>query len=252
MRVSTAIALLILSLAEPAHAATEARSYAVLSLVGDRLLIVSREMATGSRIDTNKRVFVDVPAPDLDRAMLGAVQVAVKIQAPSAQVVMLETRDPAIFAAQNKTVDESGSGADLLPAVREMAVASKATHLILVTKQRHEAMLRLRDGHIGSGWLEGVGFYVDRTKRLHNSRGEGYVGFLAPFTYFRISIIELASGKVLAQEAVYASTTTGSQSVQHPWDALTAQQKVSRLQSMLRTEAMRVIQVLFKESALQE
>jgi hypothetical protein len=238
--------MLLLALA-PALAAAEARTYAVLSLVGDRLLVVSREPATGSRLDSNQRVFVDVPTSDLDRAMLGAVDGAVRAHDPGAQVILLESRDPAIFAAQAKALDESGSGADILPAVRDIATRSKATHLILVTKQRHEAMLRIQQGHVGSGWLEGVGFYVDRTARMINSRTrEPYIGFLAPFAYFRISVIDLASGKVLAEEPVYASTTTGSQSAVHPWDALTAQQKVRALQGMIRMEATRVIPIVLK------
>ena len=42
---------LFLALALPLGAAAQQRHYAILSLVGDELTIVQREMGTGSRID---------------------------------------------------------------------------------------------------------------------------------------------------------------------------------------------------------
>ena len=46
-----AAALLVFAL--PMGALAQARQYAILSLVGDELTIVSREMTTGSRIEKN-------------------------------------------------------------------------------------------------------------------------------------------------------------------------------------------------------
>ena len=59
------LALLLLSLLVPLAAiAQDSRRYAVLSLVGDKLLIVTREMTTGSRLDKNERTVVELtPAP---------------------------------------------------------------------------------------------------------------------------------------------------------------------------------------------
>jgi hypothetical protein len=122
---------------------------------------------------------------------------------------------------------------------------SKATHLLLFTKQRHEAMLRLRDGNVGNGRLEGLGFYVDRAMSMQNpDTGEYYLGFLSPFAYFRVSLIEIATGKPLGEESVYASDAHASTSNVHPWDTLNSQEKMSALQTMVRQEAGRVVTTL--------
>ena len=63
------IAVLLL-MAAPLCASAQERQYAVLSLVGDHLLIVQREMGTGSRIDQNRRHREPIPHAALDRAML--------------------------------------------------------------------------------------------------------------------------------------------------------------------------------------
>jgi hypothetical protein len=243
-----AAALLLVSMLGPACALAQARTYAVLSLVGDRLLLVSRDGSTGSsRIDSNTKRFIALGNSELDRTVLAAVDAAVRMQVPGAEVVLLETRDPEIFSAQARALDAGGGGADILPAVRDIAAGSKATHLVLVTKQRHEAMLNVSDGHIGSGSLEGLGFYIDRDQRLTNlATGAGFVGFLAPFAYFRVSLVEVASGKVLGEEAVYASLIASRQSVSHPWDALTPKQKVEVIEGMLRAEVARVIPLVLE------
>jgi hypothetical protein len=143
----------------------------------------------------------------------GAADDAIKRALPGAQSVMLEVHDPAVYAAQSRALDEGGDTRLVLAALGATVAQSKATHLLLFTKQRHEAMLRLRDGSVGSGRLEGLGFYVDRAMRLQNpDTGEYYLGFLSPFAYFRVSLIEAATGKPLGEESVYASDAHASTS----------------------------------------
>jgi hypothetical protein len=242
------LAVLLLAAVGSASAADEDRTYAIVSLLGDGLSIVVRETSTGSNIDRNARTFVRLETPALDRAALFAADDAIKRASPGAKSVMLEVHDPAVYAAQSRALDEGGDTRLVLAALGATVAQSKATHLLLFTKQRHEAMLRLRDGSVGNGRLEGLGFYVDRAMRLQNpDTGEYYLGFLSPFAYFRVSLVEVVTGKTLGEESVYASDAHASTSNVHPWDTLTSQQKVSALQSMVRQEAGRIVTTLLQQ-----
>ena len=241
-------AVLLLVAFGTACAADEDRVYAVVSLVGDGLSIVVRETTTGSSIDRNARTFFKLETPVLDRAALFAAEDAIKRAEPGARTTLLEVHDPVVYAAQSRALDEGGGVRLVLLALGPSLAQSKATHLVLFTKQRHEAVLRIRDGSVGNGHLEGLGFYVDRAMRLQNpDTGETFVGFLSPYAYFRVSLIEAATGKPLGEELVYASESTASASNAHPWDALTSQQKVGALQSMVRRETERVMPALLRK-----
>jgi hypothetical protein len=240
-------AALLLAASAFAGAADEDRTYAIVSLIGDGLSIVVRENSTGSNINRNPRTFVKLETPALDRAALFAADDAIKGLSPGAKRVLLEVHDPAVYAAQSRALDEGGDIRPVLLALGATVAQSKATHLVLFTKQRHEAMLRLRDGNVGNGRLEGLGFYVDRAMRLQNpDTGEYYLGFLSPFAYFRVSLIEAATGKTLGEESVIASDAHASTSNVHPWDTLTSQEKMSALQTMVGQEAGRVVTTLLQ------
>jgi hypothetical protein len=242
------LAGLLLAAVGSTSAAEEERTYAILSLLGDGLSIVVREVSTGSRVDRNARRFVKLETPELDRAALFVAQDAIKRALPGARTVLLEVRDPAVYAAQSRALEEGGDALRrVLPELGPTLAQAKATHLVLFAKWRHEALLRLPDGHAGSGQLEGLGFYIDRAMRLVNREAsEPYLGFLSAFAYFRVSLIEVATGKVLGEESVFESETRLSVSGVHPWDTMTSQQKVGALQSLVRREAERVMPALLR------
>lgn len=241
------IAALLLAAIGSASAAEEDRVYAIVSLLGDGLSIVVRENSTGSNINRNARTFVKLETPALDRAALFAADDAIKAASPGAKRVLLEVHDPAAYAAQSRALEEGGGIGPVLLALGATVAQSKATHLMVFTKQRHDAVLRLRDGSVGSGRLEGLGFYVDRAMRTQNpDTGEYYLGFLSPFAYFRVSLIEAATGKLLGEESVIASDAHASTSNVHPWDTLNSQEKMSALQAMVRQEAGRAVTTLLQ------
>jgi hypothetical protein len=246
----TFLALLLLAAAAWAHAA-DARRYAVLSLVGDRLLIVQREMATGSRLDRNARQYVDVPDNTLDKSMLLALDSAIHKVQPAAPTILLNPKDPALFAAAQRELDGTGNTARIYEAVKPVLTGTNATHLVLVTKQKHQAVIQLGDGNVGSGYLEGLGFYVDHGSLARSvDTGGAERGFISPFTYMNVALIEVASGKVLSEQRVYGSApyTTPNASIGNAWNALTPQQKADRLAEVMRVEADRVVPQLLAKS----
>ncbi len=236
-----ALALLLAALAAPAAD----RKYVILSLVGDRLMIVEHQITTGTRQDSNLRQYVDLATPALDNAALIAIEGAVKKAQPGATTVLLAVRERTALRAQEKALETDGSTREIIESLAPTLAAASATHLILVTKERHETMIPLLHGHTGSGYLEGMGFYIDRTRRLTDSRtGERYVGYLAPFAYFRVSMVDLASPAAVKEERVYASFIKGNTETLHPWDSMTAEQKVNALQGLLARESARVVPAL--------
>ena len=242
-------ALLLAAASLGVHA--DMKRYAVLSLVGDRVLVVEREMSTGSRLDRNVRRFVDVPDHALDKSMLLAVDDAIRHHDAGATTILLAPRDPALYAAAARELDGTGNTARIYEAVKPMLTGTNATHLVLVTKQRHQAMLRLRDGLVGSGYLEGLGFYVDYgTLSRSSDTNEAERGFIAPFTYVNVALIDVASGKVVSEERVLGSApyTTPNVSIGNAWGALTAQQKADRLAQVMRSEAEQAIPKLLAQS----
>src|SRR5260221_14453344 len=98
--------------------------------------------------------------------------------------VVLNARDASLHLAQARLLEEGSAGFGML---RPLLAPTKATHLILVTRLRYEAMLQAEGGHLGSGPLEALGFYIDRSKPfISGASGEAPFGLLRPYTYFQI------------------------------------------------------------------
>jgi len=241
-----AIVLVASLLAAVSHAA-EPRKYAVLSLIGDVMLISQWVPATGKRLDPNDKQYLAMSDGTFDKAALLATHGALKKLDSSAEPVLLFAQERSIYEAQNRLLDADGKTLELLDHVGGMLKGTNATHLILVTKYRHEARLPMADGTVGSGMLEGVGFYIDSSMQtiLTQTREQGS-GLLAPFAYFRVELIDLASRRVVSEQRVVAARTISiaSSTADHAWNALTGAQKVRTLRDMVTQETARVIPAL--------
>ena len=236
-------AALALLLASTLAAAQDARRIAILSLVGDQLVVVQREMSTGTRIDRNTRTPVALNSAALDNAMVLAVEREVQRADPKAQTVLLAARRPELFALQSRGMEEQGAFKSLVQAVREVASKADATHLVLVTKHRAPARLEVADGALGDGLLEGLGFYVDPTRIMdrHLSGGERSEGFIAPYAYFLVTLVDLRTGAIVAQRPAMESTSATRQNVLTPWQALTPEQKAGMLEKLIAAGAERAV-----------
>ena len=247
MRRLLAIALVCLApLAAPAQ---DSRKYAVLSLVGDKLLIVQRELSTGSRLDRNDRTLVELPDNSIDRAVTLAVDDALRRANPGSQPILLHSRRADLYEASYQSMDRRDGVARVYAAVKPIVEKTGATHLVLITKHRHRAMLRLRDGHVGTGYLEGVGFYVDHGSMARGvDTNEAEAGFIAPFTYMMISLVDLKSGQVVSQQHVIGSNAAAprpwERNVGNAWHRLNDEEKVARLTEVIRDEAARAVPVV--------
>jgi len=236
------LAALALFLAAGVAGAQDGRRIAVLSLVGDQLVVVQRELTTGTRIDRNTRTLVPLGSSALDNAMVLAVEREIQRVDPSAQTVLLAARRPELYALQSRGLEEQAAFKSLVEAVREVAARANATHLVLVTKHRSRARLEVSDGALGDGLLEGLGFYVDPTRKMdHLTGGERSEGFIAPYAYFLVTLVDLETGAVLSQRPAMESASAASQKVLTPWQALSADQKAEMLEKLIRLGVNRTV-----------
>ena len=124
------------------------------------------------------------------------------------------------------------------------------THLLLVTKYRAEANIQTERGEEGSGELEGIGFYIDRRKRMiHTDTGEAAKGFLGPYAYFKVSLIDLATSTVLGQQMVTlgdAYAAFGDEDNTDPWNALSADQKSKAINNLIKRGISNAVPALVK------
>lgn len=235
------VATLLLALASAAHSAEE-RSYAILSLVGDQLTIVQRESTTGTRIDRNTRTPVPLGTDALDNKMVLAVDREIRRLAPKSPTVLLAARRADLFELQARTLDEQSGVQKLLHALRDVVARSNATHLVLLTKHRSRARLEVPDGALGDGQLEGLGFYVDPNRPMDTiMAGKRAEGFIGPYAYFMATLVELRTGKILAQAPAFESTTAASEKVLTPWQSLTPEQKADMLEKLIARGAARAV-----------
>ena len=222
--------------------------YAVLSLLGDGITLATRDTGVGSGSEKAGRQFIPIADPALDNAAVLVVDDALR-KAGIKDAVLMGLRDPAFYKAQSAAVEAEAGIEPLLPLLRPVAESAKVTHVILLTKYRHDAMMRMVGGSTGIGKVEGLGFYVDRAKPMRNVQtGEASTGYVAPFAYFHVAVVEMASGRVVAQARVLESSVVSKAGVDNPWDALNAEEKVRYLRGLMRRGLDRELPALLKNA----
>ena len=227
------------------------RRFAVLSLIGDTMNVVTYQPAVAGNTDRNRREAHSIPGGVFDRAALLAADAALRQQDPHAAVILL-TGSPALYAEAERLAD----GARLaLPADLDAALkAQAATHLLLIRKHRANARLQAEGTLLGSGKLEGVGFYIDREKVMTRSdTGQRGEGFLGPYVYIKLALVDLAAGTLLREVPVTGSTTVAAarSTDGDPWTALPDAQKVNALRGLIAREVGQAVPKLLAHGASQ-
>jgi hypothetical protein len=215
--------------------ASEPRRYAVVSFIADRIEIVVPVQGTGSRIDRNLRREL----PDTARAFEGFALVAAGMaleKADRGATASLVSTGATPFHDQPERLFDRGSLA-LPDAVVDAIEQARATHLVLLTKHRDEARLRFYNSYVGSGRLRGIGYYLDHDQGVV-VRESGAVadGFIAPYVFVRVSLVDVATGRLAAQETITESIVVpvaASNKTSDPWNVLDAAHKVRLLRDLL-------------------
>jgi len=154
---------------------------------------------------------------------------------PRASIVMLASSDPTLYELQDELFEpQPRSRALLTSAITDPIRSQHATHLIIIRKHRADAALRMQVQYMGSGKIEGVGFYVDPTLPTRNlETNELGSGFLATFAYIKVALVDANTMAIIREQTVEESATTLTGKSLNPLDALTPAQKTAALRSMI-------------------
>jgi hypothetical protein len=225
--------------------------YAVISLVGDQVDAVTYKPQVGTLLDANTHEALGTGPDILDTVALRAANKALRAALPVSDVALLAATEPKLFADEARYF--VGDHVQLPPDLDAAIQAAQATRLVLITKHRGDARLRVSNGLIGSGKIEGLGFYLDTDHHIRDSANLEVVGFLAPFVYVDVTLVDTGSHTVVRKTAITASETVtaeGQTEGAAVWDALTGEQKVASLSRLLSDSLAEAIPQLVKPPPL--
>jgi len=233
------LVMAVLILASGASAAAE-RAYAVMSLVGDGVTLVQHRPTAGSSLSDRTRQFVPFDEHVFDRGALVAMERGIHHADPGAKVILLAGRDGEALAAEKDGLGKPTLAQSVADALRARLPQVGATHLVLLLESRDAAPLPRTGGNVDAGELEGIGFYVDPT--LVTRRDEASppaLGYFAPYAYFAVALVDLATGKVVAEKRVQAAKPyeAAQSNALRPWESLGPDEKVRALQALLDDQA---------------
>lgn len=235
-RALAALPLWLAGVRAVAQAAPAGRKVVAISLVGDQLSFV--EKVGGNSDPTQNRPHIDtVPLPDapFDRAALQAIAAALATAEPAALASFLAASGPELYVDQEAWLAD---GRASLPAKLRDAVAGEhADALLLLTKWRGEAAISDGKVQVGAGKLSGLGCYRFARREGERPGATEVHGYIAPFVCARLSLIDLASARVVRTQVIQSATAYAS---------LTPQQQLDTLAQMLdagvRDAVARVLQ----------
>jgi hypothetical protein len=226
------LAVLLVAAAACAAAAAHAQRYAVISLIGDKMQLAYARGVEGQPVDRIERRYIPLDDTSIDRAALLAANEQIRKLKPGSDPVLLQAFERSYFDTS------AGTGA-LIEWIRGLVKDKKVTHAVLITKLSYDGIPDLQKAFIGSRSLEGVGFFVGRTPPPTGSDPmSAGPGFLSPFAYFQVTLVDLRTGQVLREERGLASTAisaTGTDSG-NPWEVLSGPEKVRTLTDLVGRE----------------
>ena len=245
-----AIAVLLLALpgavfAQGAVAPTV--DYTVVSLIGDRFTVADRN--TDVRREGHKGYTIPLGSASMDGAVLATVKDIVTEKLPGSTVSLALIREPAVYEAEEEVLGVSRDTQALVDALQPVLGQIRSRRLVLVSKIREPVDVHFADVYNDRpGVLEGLGFYLDPSKRIQNtSTFERSVGYVGVFAHFRVSLVDQQDHRVLDEERVTEVWPVRDER-KDPWDSLTAEQKVAMMKSTVTAQLRKVLPRLLERS----
>jgi len=226
------------------------RSFAVVSLIGDSITVVAAQRQIGSLVDQNARKTFDLPPAVIDNVALLAADDAIRATEPGASTVLLSIASKSLRDRQSNLIE-----AGHLVEAEELSAPLKksgATDLVLMTKHRADTQLETvdKDDSVGHGTLYGLGFYLDRTSIMRTTESEDRAsGYLAPYAYFNIYLVDLATSKELGERTIVANTmypNFENNTSADPWDILSLEAKFKALDELVKSQIMTELPILLR------
>jgi len=213
------------------------KTYAVVSMLGDRLSFVTRKFSMGSRTDHYDRRTEPFQNDAIAKLVLQTVSAAVVAVAPGARTELLELTLP---PAQG---DDRASREDPLALASQTLknmVAGRGWDFIVLVGPRREPDPPAQMGPN----LEGVGFYVDPGTprgRPPSTTSDGYIRsdrFISTFVSAQLWLLDAKTLDVLAAQPVYGFCRYASAKGDSldPWHFFETEQLLRFLGSAIRND----------------
>jgi hypothetical protein len=211
---------------------------ALMSLIGNSIMLAQHHNQTGTRMEPDGRNNIEIKDTVFDNAAVQAANTVLKRLEPKVQTVMMLTQDAGLYKAQNEMFDSVGANKDNRDFLLSLLKARNVDRLILITKFRADAQLKMADSYTGTGYIEGLGFYIDDTLEVLDTRTRNTaLGILAPFAYVKLRLIDGKTLAVLAEKTVRQSHVVPNASATanglYTWNILTGAQKIDYLDDLL-------------------
>jgi hypothetical protein len=232
-----ALALLPL-LAAGAASASEIKKIGVMSVLGRELQVVIHAPTTGSRVDRNAKDTIKMGPGDFENFVLSTTQERARREGLGEALLLARP------ANGSMPWQRDGQAVMVTRSLLEAAQAAKLSHLVLIQPARAEAKLQMLKTAIGSGQLEGLGFYVDTTVDVEmEDTKQMSSGFLAPYAYFDMYLVEVATLDLQAEYRARASIALADPVRQgaDPWQALSAERKVEVIRKLIQEEVEKAV-----------
>lgn len=246
-----------LLLATAVHAADAPRKYGILSLVGDSISTVTYVPEIGSRLDTNDKLVYSLGDNTLfDEAAIRTASAALQQIAPDAGRFLMLSTDAELHNVQNGMFDNPEANQVNREFLKSLWKGKDLTHLILITKYRTEAELKFMNESLGTGKIEGLGFYMDNRVELTSHDGkknthESSKGVLMPFAYIKLRLINPETleveREVRLKQSEMVTYAQGTDQAVRTWQALTAKEKTQYLDHLLREAVTEGVPRLLKQ-----
>lgn len=229
----------MLAVASGRAVAQTPRSYAVVSEFARDLNVVFNQESTGTRLGNDIRKVLKMPDGALDKVALLAARDQIRKIAPGSSTWLVAPMETDLLGRLRSY--DTGDSLELPADIADEMKKRACTHLLLMTRLRAEGELQMADSRERTPALEGVGFYVNRNARMRNvDSGEFTYGYLAPFMYARLVLIDAATSRVSSARSVRRAlvyvNTRKDVDTSDPWMTLTNEEKGPYLASMIQDE----------------
>ncbi len=209
-----------------------------MSLVGKQVHLRTVRPEVGIRSPSTLSHAFDIAEPVFDTTALKAAQQVIGTAKPGGRVVLMMSDDAGLYKAQNAMFDTPAAHEADRAYLAGLLAAQNVSHLMLITKHRHNASFKLANGSTGTGVIEGLGFYIDDTTRLQNRTTlTSSNGMLGPYAYVKVRLLDAKTlavvGETTATKSTIIITPNADADAMAIWNTLTGDAKFEYLQCLL-------------------
>jgi hypothetical protein len=233
----------------PKPGTDDAPVVALLSLIGDRLHVVSKLTSTGTNLEPVKRDSIAIDTPMFDQQAMNASIRGLRRVLNKAEFAVLNARSPVLFERQASLFERNGQFVKVPDAILDAARQQGANRLLLILKRREDANFSFASGDVGTTpKLEGLGFFLDASMETYaiNAQGERTAsgrGFVAPYVFIDLLFVDVASSRVLGERGITAARTIASGTADGDpatsWNAMTSADRARIITQLLNDNVER-------------